>query len=88
MRTDNGRLLCIYLKSKVAPKTYTGFTTDVQKRLFEHNSGSNRYSSKFRPWVLFYFEKYDNKFSAIKREKYLKSHAGRKFMKRLFNNPE
>lgn len=74
------------LKSKIVPKTYTGFTTNITKRLIEHNSGTNRYSSKFKPWVLFYSEKYDNKFSAIKREKYLKSHAGRKLIKKLFNN--
>ncbi len=67
-------------------KTYVGYTLDVQKRLKEHNSGSNKYTSQFKPWELFYTETFDNKQQACKREKYLKSHAGRKFIKKLFDN--
>lgn len=75
------------LKSKIADKTYTGVTTNLKKRLKEHNFGSNKYSKKFKPWRLFYSEKFDRKSEALRYEKYLKSHAGRKFIKKLFNNP-
>ncbi|EKD56232.1 MAG: hypothetical protein ACD_58C00258G0001, partial [uncultured bacterium] len=49
------------LKSKIISKTYVGYTSDIQKRLKEHNSASNKYTSKFKPWELFYTETFDDK---------------------------
>jgi len=70
------------LKSIGFNKTYTGITPDIQKRLSEHNSGSNAYTKKFKPWKLIYYEKYQNLHETKLREKYLKSHAGRNFIKK------
>ncbi|MFA7244158.1 MAG: GIY-YIG nuclease family protein [Patescibacteria group bacterium] len=74
------------LVSKNAPKTYIGVTSDIEKRISEHNSGSNAYTRKYKPWKLFYSEKFDDRSVALKREIYLKSHAGRNFIKKLFQN--
>ncbi len=74
------------LLSKVAPKTYTGVTFDVEKRLSEHNNGCNGYSRKYKPWELFHKEIFKTKKEALQREKYLKSSAGRKFVRSLFKN--
>lgn len=66
------------LYSERIPKTYTGVTSDIPKRISEHNSGSNNFTSKFRPWKLLYSEKCVSKSVAFDRERYFKSHAGRK----------
>ena len=71
------------LKSLKYPKTYTGSTTDVERRLREHNTGTNcTYTKRYRPWELVYKEKCDSLENARVREKYLKSAAGRRFLKK------
>lgn len=72
------------LLNKKLGKTYTGSTIDLARRLEEHNSGSSCYSKKYTPWDLFYKEEFPTLLEARKREKYLKSCAGRKFVKNLF----
>lgn len=67
-------------------KTYTGSTTDLDRRLEEHNSGMNFSTKKYIPWKLFYKEEYQSLNEARKREQYLKTCAGRKFIKKLFGN--
>jgi putative endonuclease len=76
------------LLSKNAPKTYAGVSSDPIKRLSEHNIGSNDYSRKYKPWKLFYTEKFGSRSEALRREKYLKSRSGRRFIKKLMeDNP-
>lgn len=48
---------------------YTGFTTDVEKRLSEHNSGKGaKYTRGRTPCKLVYTESFEDKSSALKRE--------------------
>lgn len=68
------------LKSEIADKTYTGSTTDIERRISEHNNGKTTFSKRYRPWKLIYVEKYESLPDARKREKYLKSAAGRSFI--------
>jgi len=67
-------------------KTYTGSTTDLNRRLMEHNSGKSFFTKRYAPWKLFYKEEYPDLSEARKREKYFKTCAGRKFIKKLFDN--
>ena len=72
------------LKSLRNNKRYVGYTSkDVKIRLKEHNTGSNKFTSQNGPFVLFYSEILPNKTSAIRREKFLKSGQGRKFLDEL-----
>ena len=64
-----------------------GFSLDVYKRLEEHNNGKSNYTSKFGPWIIIHQEPYETFDEAIKREKYLKSSAGRRWMKKNINWP-
>ena len=87
---EAGRLICMavvyILKSCHFNITYAGSTTDLDRRLKEHNSGKNFFTKRYAPWKLFYKEEYQDLSEAREREKYLKTCAGRKFIKKLFNN--
>ena len=63
-------------------KTYTGSTTNLERRLAEHNSGKHAYTKRYVPWVVVYKEEVAELKTARSREKYLKSAAGRRFIKR------
>lgn len=68
------------LKSERFGNRYVGSTGSVEKRLKEHNAGSNKYTSSRKPWVLIHQESFDSKMEALKREKFLKSGQGRKWL--------
>lgn len=69
------------LKSLKNNKRYVGFTSkDVKIRLQEHNSGSNQWTRQNKPFKLIHFEHFEIKTKALKREKFLKSGQGRKWL--------
>ncbi len=52
---------------------YTGYTNDIKKRVETHNAGKGAKYTKVRlPVKLVYFEEFDDKESAMKREWYIK----------------
>jgi putative endonuclease len=55
---------------------------DVQERLKEHNAGKSTYTKSFIPWKLIYSEEVGEAPLARKREKYLKSTAGKNFLRK------
>ena len=69
------------LKSLKNNKRYVGYTSkDSFQRLAEHNRGCNKWTKHNGPFTIVYTEGYDDKQNAIKREKFLKSGQGRKFL--------
>ena len=63
----------VYLiKSKKLQKIYTGYSTDLRKRMQAHNSGKSDYTSRGIPWNLVYYEAYASEEDAKKRENSLK----------------
>ena len=78
------------LKSLQTDKFYLGWTTDLKRRVAEHNSGKSYYT-KFRgPWKLVYYEIYKNVNDAKKRERTLKHNPRMLFLfkKRALNKQE
>ncbi len=73
------------LYSKSINKYYTGYTSDIGKRLERHNAGWGIYSSRGIPWELVYYESYETKNDAIKRENEIKSKKSRKYIEELIN---
>jgi len=63
-------------------RTYVGITDNLVRRLQQHNAGYHFYTKRYLPWKIIYNEEVDNRLLARKREKYLKSAAGRKWIKR------
>jgi len=73
------------LYSKIIDKYYVGYTSDLTSRLERHNSGWGKYSSRGIPWKIVYYEKYNSKSEAIKRENKIKKKKSRKFIEYLIN---
>lgn len=74
-----------YLRSKSFPdKTYIGFTTNLKQRFLDHNAGKSVYTKDFKPWILVGFLGFDEELKAKRFEYYLKSNAGRIFLRRYF----
>lgn len=61
---------------------YIGFTENGEQRLSYHNEGRNVSTSQRRPWMLIYYEAYLEKLDALGRERFLKSGAGHRFLKK------
>ena len=62
-------------------KFYTGYTSDIEKRLLSHNNGEVVSTKNRRPLILIYFEACLDQEDALHREKYLKSTYGKRFIK-------
>jgi putative endonuclease len=61
---------------------YFGYSSDLKRRLIEHNKGLSDYTKIYRPWEIIYYEACINKSDAERREKYLKTNVGRRMFKR------
>ena len=69
------------LKSIKNQKRYVGSTKFLpEERCHQHNTGSNKWTETNGPFVLVYQESYSTNTEARKRENFLKSDAGRKFL--------
>ena len=69
------------LRSSKDNKLYVGSTRNLKKRINAHNSGKVRSTKSREPFKLIYFEKLEDYTKARKRENYLKTGSGRKWIK-------
>ena len=83
--TSTVRFWYVYiLESLTDGRRYIGFTRDLRNRLEAHRAGLSFATKYRRPLKLIYFEACTNKEDASRREKYLKTTGGRRFLaKRL-----
>ena len=65
---------------------YIGCTKDLNKRLKEHNTGKAVSTKHRKPFNLIYYEVCFNREDAYRREKYLKSGYGHKWIKTRLSN--
>ncbi len=63
---------------------YIGSTTDLKRRLAEHNSGNCDSSSKYAPWAIDFYCAFTTLAKAQEFERYLKSGSGHEFARRHF----
>ena len=71
------------LQSQKDQSFYIGYTSDLQQRLFKHNTAKSGYTSTKQPWEIVYSETFDLKSDAIKRERFLKRQKNTAFYQRL-----
>ncbi len=69
------------IRSEKSGRLYTGCTSDLRKRLAEHNDGKSTYTGARGPYELIYYEACLNENDAFAREKYLKSGMGKRYLK-------
>ena len=71
------------LESEKDGRLYKGQTSDIEKRVKEHNSGKTKSTKGYKPWKLVYFETFETRIEAVLREKHFKSGSGREFLKEI-----
>ena len=74
------------LLSKKDGHFYTGFTENIKERLEEHNAGRVKSTASRIPLTLIYFEGCLNQKDASKREKYLKTTYGKRYIRNRIKN--
>jgi putative endonuclease len=65
---------------------YVGFTTDIERRLTEHERGESPATAPRRPFELMYSEYHRSKRDALRREGYFKTTAGKKALTLMLRN--
>ena len=75
MNKPDSRNWCVYIVRCADDSLYTGITTDLERRLHEHNNAKNgaKYTRPRRPVVLVYQETSESRSHASKREREIKN---------------
>ena len=60
---------------------YKGHCEDIKKRLLQHNTGATDSIKMYRPFEMVCYETFETREEAIRREKYFKSAAGRRYLR-------
>lgn len=72
----------VYVLQDEKGKLYKGMTNSIERRIKEHKSGHTITTSKMKNLKIIYTESYDGIDDARRRELYLKTAAGRRFLKK------
>ena len=78
---NDGVFYVYILRSESDSGFYIGYSSNLRVRLWQHQDGRSRATSYRGPWRLIYYEAYLHQADALGRENYLKSGAGRRFLK-------
>ena len=76
-----------YLLKSISPgvkKTYVGYSIDVEKRLFKHNTNAGAKTTKGYKWIIIYQKKFKTKSEAMAYEYKLKH--DKVLRKKILNN--
>ena len=71
------------LYSEKFNKHYAGCTSDIESRIKSHSEFGKDWTARYRPWKQIYTKEFENKTEAMAYEKWLKTGAGRNFIKSL-----
>ena len=71
------------LESESTGIWYVGLSKDPDHRLLHHNQGKSKFTSGHRPWKMLYKERVGSLSEARKKEKYYKTSAGKRRLKRI-----
>jgi putative endonuclease len=63
-------------------RRYVGLTSDLRRRLCDHNAGKSPYTAKYKPWRLVTYVAFSSRKKAEEFERYLKSGSGHAFANR------
>lgn len=74
------------LLSKKDGKFYSGYTKDLQLRVDKHNNGEITSTKYRRPFQLIYYEACLDQQDDLRREKYLKTTYGKRYIRNRLKN--
>jgi len=74
------------ISSQIRKYIYVGLTDNIERRIFQHNSGKSRTTKSYRPFVLIYSQEFTTRTQAREKEKYLKSGIGKEYLKNKLLN--
>ncbi len=81
----------VYVLANAQWATYVGQTNDLEGRIAQHNDPACKLSTHTKrrkgPWRLLYCKTCQSRSEAIKRERQLKTGAGRRFIHELLGKP-
>ena len=67
---------------------YIGYTSNLDRRLMDHNRGKSKSVRGRGPFELIYTEAYESRVEAVNRERQIKRYKGGMAFKRLINQNE
>jgi putative endonuclease len=65
---------------------YVGLTNNIERRLSEHNTGKNKTTKPYSPFIIIYSEECSNRIEARIKEKYFKSGIGKEKLRIIRDN--
>jgi len=71
------------IKSRTSDFVYKGHCENLTERMKQHNAGMTKSNKAYMPFDVIYTEEFEGRGDAIKREKYFKSAAGRRYLKKI-----
>jgi putative endonuclease len=72
----------VYILKLRDKRLYTGFCNNLKRRLREHQNGKVRSTKNLRPIRLLHCELYKLKSDALRREKFLKTTEGKRYLRK------
>ncbi|MDQ5885758.1 MAG: putative endonuclease [Patescibacteria group bacterium] len=76
----------VYFLAMKSGQIYTGSTSDLKKRMVEHERGNVVTTRKYLPVTLIGYEAYQLKSDAQRREKFMKSTEGKRLFRQQFRD--
>ncbi|MDO8536758.1 MAG: GIY-YIG nuclease family protein [bacterium] len=74
------------LQSQIDNNFYVGYTLNLRRRFDEHNAKKSFSTATRAPFTMIYVEACKNEHDAKRRERYLKTTQGRRFLKLRIRN--
>jgi putative endonuclease len=71
--------------SKTLDKYYTGACQNIETRINDHLNSRSKFTKAAKDWILVYFETYDSRSLALKRESEIKKKKSRKYIEFLMS---
>jgi len=76
----------VYILKLNNNQLYTGYTSDLKRRITEHKASKVKFTSKRLPVELIHYEAYLLKTDAQRREKFLKTTEGKRLLRKQIKN--
>jgi len=78
-------LYFVYVLQNSEGRLYIGLTTDLERRVQEHQENKGGWTSGRGPWKLIYYESFSDRSEAMRRERNLKRGRANQELRKRFD---